>query len=50
MHTHWSQWRDGRCQKNQQDEYPTENLKAIENFAHFLIDATILELGVALSP
>jgi hypothetical protein len=50
MHTHWSQWRDGRCQINQWDEYPIENLKTIEIFAHFFIDVAILELGVAFSP
>jgi hypothetical protein len=36
--------------KNWWDEYPTKNLKAIEKFAHFFIDITILELGLALSP
>jgi hypothetical protein len=39
-----------RISRNQWDEYPTENFKAIENLAHIVISVEILEFGPALSP
>jgi hypothetical protein len=50
MWTHWFQRKDGGHRGNQWDEYPTENLKAIRNFAHPFTCIAILELGAVLSP